>query len=239
MPPRLRMVAGPNGSGKTTLIGQLSQAHAFPLGFVLNADEVEKTLVETGRFAFDPWNVTVDEATLAEFLRTHPLAASLPLDSLSVNENTLSIRGDLGRGYLAAVLCDFIRRHWVNKGTSFTFETVMSSRDKVELLSAARSSGYRTYLYYVCTNDPSINRERVSMRVSRGGHDVPKDKIESRYSRSLALLGEAIRNSDRAFLFDNSGTPRHRFIAEYESGSLAAIVEDVPEWVKRWAPLPS
>jgi predicted ABC-type ATPase len=239
MQSRLRMVAGPNGSGKTTLIGQLSQTHSFPLGFILNADEVEKMLVETGQFAFSPWELTVDEATLVDFLRTHPLASSLPLESIGVDANRLVIRGELRRGYLAAVLCDFVRRAWVAKGTSFTFETVMSSRDKVELLSAARSSDYRTYLYYVCTDHPSINRERVAMRVSRGGHDVPTDKVESRYFRSLGLLGEAIRNSNRAYLFDNSGTPRHHFVAEYEDGALVAIVEDVPEWVKRWAPLPS
>jgi predicted ABC-type ATPase len=138
---RVRMVAGPNGSGKTTLIGQLSQTHASSLGLILNADEVEQTLVETGHFSFDPWKVSVDDATLSEFLRTHPLASSLPHDAIAVTGNRLVVRGELRRGYLAAVLCDFIRRAWVAEGTSFTFETVMSSRDKVELLSSARSSG--------------------------------------------------------------------------------------------------
>lgn len=71
---------------------------------------------------------------------------------------------------------------------TFTFETVMSSRDKVDLLCKAQQLGYRTYLYYVATEDPIINISRVKARVRRGGHWVPEDKIVSRYSASLDLL---------------------------------------------------
>jgi len=39
---------------------------------------------------------------------------------------------------------------------------------------AARSQGYRTYLYYVCTDGARINR--VAVRVKQGGHPVPEEK---------------------------------------------------------------
>jgi predicted ABC-type ATPase len=38
----------------------------------------------------------------------------------------------------------------------------------------------------------------VKSRVHLGGHDVPEDKIVSRYTRSLDLLLEAIRHTNRA-----------------------------------------
>ena len=62
--------------------------------------------------------------------------------------------------------------------------------------------------------------ERVAVRVSLGGHDVPAGKLQPRYDRSLSLLPNAIRHSSRSYLFDNSGKS-HRLIAEYDAGRLA------------------
>ena len=55
---------------------------------------------------------------------------------------------------------------------TFTFETVMSHPGKVALLQQAQQAGYRTYLYYVATDDPEINVSRVANRVALKGHDV-------------------------------------------------------------------
>jgi predicted ABC-type ATPase len=58
---------------------------------------------------------------------------------------------------------------------------------------------------------------------------VPEDKIEARYRRSLGLLPDAVRQSSRAYLFDNSGDA-HRLIAEFDSGRLVAVSEPLPGW---------
>ncbi len=44
----------------------------------------------------------------------------------------------------------------------------------------------------------------MAARKAKGGHDVPADKIESRYYRSLGLLYEACQMAYQAFFFDNS-----------------------------------
>lgn len=80
----------------------------------------------------------------------------------------------------------------------------MSHLGKVEFLQQAQQIGYRTYLYYVATDDPSINVSRVANRVAMNGHDVPSEKIIARYYKSLELLTEAIRHTNRAYIFDNS-----------------------------------
>lgn len=132
--------------------------------------------------------------------------------------------------YFASVAADFIRQKLVERGTSFSFETVMSSPDKVELLRKAQKRGYRTYLYYVATEDPLINISRVRHRVKMGGHPVPEDKIVSRYHRSLELLSEAIRYSNRAYIFDNS---RHEriWLAEITDGTVLELKTDsLPAW---------
>ena len=115
---------------------------------------------------------------------------------------------------------------------SFSFETVMSHPDKVQLLRVARAAGFRTYLYYVATEDPAINVARVRLRVSQGGHDVPEAKIVCRYARSLGLLRETIRHADRAYCFDNSGAEPWYF-AEIIAGRTIELQSDtMPDWFK-------
>ena len=82
----------------------------------------------------------------------------------------------------------------------------MSHPSKVAVLERAQQWGYRTYLYFVATDDPAINRSRVRSRVKLGGHDVPDDKIDDRYHRSLDLLMEAISHTNRAYVKLADGT---------------------------------
>ena len=134
--------------------------------------------------------------------------------------------------YFASVVSDFLRQALLAARRSFTFETVMSSPDKVDFLKQAQGVGFRTYLYYVATEDPEINISRVENRVRQGGHPVPKDKIVERYFRSLGLLFEAIRHTNRAYLFDNSGHDQ-MWLAEVTDGEALEMKSDtMPHWFK-------
>ena len=97
--------------------------------------------------------------------------------------------------------------------------------DKFEVLRKAQSRGYRTYLYYVATENPGINVSRVRYRVSRGGHSVPEDKITTRYRRSLDLLAHAVQHTHRAYIFDNS-THEHILLAEITNGQTLEMKTD-------------
>ena len=105
----------------------------------------------------------------------------------------------------------------------------MSGTDKLELFHVARDAGFRTYLYFIATDSPLLNAERVAVRVSRGGHSVPPDKIISRWNRSLGQLRAAIRLSHRAYLFDNSGKT-HRLVAEFENDRIVLLADQQPNW---------
>ena len=133
------------------------------------------------------------------------------------------------------MLADYLRKTAIEAGKSFSFETVMSSQDKVDLLSETRSKGYRTYLYYIATEDPEINVARVSTRVAEGGHDVPSDKVIARYYRSIKLLPEAIRHVNRGFLFDTSGE-QPLYFAEVTDGSTMHRQPPRPQALPAWSP---
>jgi predicted ABC-type ATPase len=154
----------------------------------------------------------------------------LGTDAIEYREGAIELGGVPINSYYASVAADFLRRKALESKRSFSFETVMSAPDKVELLRTAGSLGYRTYLYFVATEHPDINVARVAQRVADGGHDVPTDKIVARYYRSLALLADAIRSVNRAFIFDSSEN-QSRYVAEVTDGTrLTLKTDEIPTW---------
>ena len=231
--PRLRMFAGPNGSGKSTIKDGLP---AKLIGVYVNPDELEATVRRNGRLPLEPFGVTAGDAearewfTSSAFLRKNGLAEATV--AVSCRGDIIDFGGVAVNSYHASVLADFLRRKLIAARVSFSFETVMSAPDKVDLLREARAAGFRTYLYYVAIDNPAINVARVRSRVAQGGHDVPEPKIVERYHRSLGLLREAIRHTDRAYLFDNSAT-EPTFLGEVTAGRTIELQSDeMPNWFK-------
>lgn len=60
--------------------------------------------------------------------------------------------------------------------------------------------------------DPELHIERVRLRVSQGGHDIPDADIRRRYGRSLLHSPEAIQLADEAVVLDNSGARPERML---------------------------
>ena len=83
----------------------------------------------------------------------------------------------------------------------------MSTDRNLNLLKKAKENGYFIRCIYVLTCDPNINVLRVQSRKMSGGHDVPKEKILSRYSKALKLLPDLIEVCDICHIYDNSIEP--------------------------------
>jgi predicted ABC-type ATPase len=104
----------------------------------------------------------------------------------------------------AQTIADKQRESCIADKRDFTFETVMSHPSKIDVLLKAKAAGFSVELFFVATDDPRTSIERVQLRVEQGGHDVPQDKIVSRWSRTMDLLHVAIQTADRSFVYDNS-----------------------------------
>ena len=105
----------------------------------------------------------------------------------------------------AAREAELIRNAFLASRTDFTFETVLSTDRNLKLLQRAKTAGYQVCAVFVLTNDPEINVQRVRARVAAGGHDVPEEKIKSRYHRSLGNLSRLVHIADMTRIVDNSG----------------------------------
>lgn len=229
MSKRLRIFAGPNGSGKSTLVKHVTEHFKLHYGFFVNADEIERTIREEGFFDCSPCKIVLQASELQTFLQnsTFDRSRSFPNWHVEHNKFFLSVGGF--NSYHAALFAEFLRTKMLEAGITFSTETVMSAPQKLDMMRHAKELGFRVYLYFVATETPLINQVRVQNRVKLGGHDVPVDKIHNRYFRSLELLYDAIKISDRAFLFDN--TAKLTWVAEVANGhELALYTEDVPGW---------
>jgi predicted ABC-type ATPase len=232
------MFAGPNGSGKSTLKSYLPQAL---LGVYLNPDEMEQEIRLQNYLDFTDYGVTTTADVVLSFFTKSKFLCDAGFGETARQLTFTNHRLEFGavevNSYFASVASDFLRQKLMEQKISFTLETVMSHPSKIELLTQAQANGYRTYLYFVATDDPAINISRVKSRVKLGGHNVPEDRIETRYYRSLELLMDAIRHTNRAYVFDNSGDTqdkKHTWLAEITEGrELELKSNQIPAWFKR------
>ena len=95
----------------------------------------------------------------------------------------------------------------ISERRDFTFETVLSSEYKLEILRKAKNEGYFIKCIFVLTVDPYINVARVAARVAQGGHNVEKEKVVSRYKKSLANIKELLSLCDILHVYNNTFEP--------------------------------
>lgn len=234
---RIRVFAGPNGSGKTTILKEIESK--FDLGYYINADEIETKINQDGKLDLDEYGISKSDANgLNKIIPKHSIYKKAVKDGFEFDleiDGTIVINPDKKtHSYEAALLADLIRNFLLENGSKFSFETVMSHSSKVDFLSTSIKNGYKNYLYFISTESPIINIERVKQRVELGGHPVKKNKIEERYYRSLELLSEAISNTYRTFIFDNSKKAPTLILEIYKGTEVEFKHNLVPAWVDKY-----
>ncbi len=125
--------------------------------------------------------------------------------------------------YEAAEAASAIRAALVQRGESFVFETVLSDPvgEKVDLLAQHAADGYEVVMIFIRICDVATSIQRVSMRASQGGHDIPDEKLEARFARTQANLALAIERLPHVLIFDNSDLSHpYRLVERYQNGEF-------------------
>jgi predicted ABC-type ATPase len=234
---RIRVIAGPNGSGKTTLYYLLKDL--LFTGVWINADEILFALKRTGILDFQQLGFSPELKSFKKFIslsHTKKIIADFNIvdevKKIQINTYTLTFPGKKISNECAALLAEFFRYWLIQNNYTFTTETVMSHPSKIDMVKAARKKRYKTYLYFIATVDPEINKMRINTRVKKGGHFVSEKKLEARFTRSVDLLKNNISLFDRIFVLDNSKSSM-RLIVSFVQGKLEKIYEnDIPLWVR-------
>jgi predicted ABC-type ATPase len=170
----------------------------------------------------------------SSFYATYLRQSNLPF----INADQISLQTGV-TAYKAAELAEEVRRSLMEQQDSFIFETVFSDPvgAKLESLKAAEAGGYTVLLVFIGIDSAQSSEERVAIRVSKGGHDVPADKIRQRYARTLKNLRRAFLAISNIRVYDNSDLDRpYRLVASRDAGRDVVIYPPTPKWLKPLLP---
>ena len=230
---RMRIIAGPNGSGKSSVFHRIRQS--VQMGHYINPDDIGAAFREVGYIDVSAFGLECDPGSVKHYLRAerrfvHKAEAAGELVTLFLQGSRLGVTERTMTGYNAALAAGFLRSQLIESGQSFTFESVLSDKGKLTEIENAKQHGYRIYLYFVCTEDPDINVDRVANRVAKGGHPVAEVNLRARYIRTLENLLPAFLLADRAYLFDNSAMEMELAV-EADGTNLHVLVDRAPAWI--------
>ncbi|MCE7070650.1 hypothetical protein LZG74_10070 [Dyadobacter sp. CY327] len=245
---RLRVFAGPNGSGKSTVIKSIGttliNGKPLYLGIYVNADDIA-VAIKNGQFDFSTYEIECSKEEILLFAATSGLlTASFNEDQIAksfhIETNRLYLLAAQYAERLAQIIARLLREKLLLARKRFSFETVFSHESNLDIMRAAAEQGYKVYLYFVSTEDPEINKYRVALRVRKNGHNVPSDRIESRYYRSLQLVKQASELAYQAFFFDNSiDNEPYKLVGHFKRVGAEKIwyptnINDTSNWFRKY-----
>lgn len=118
----------------------------------------------------------------------------------------------------------------LSRGLSFTQETTLSGVRTEKTMQRAKESGYTVRLYYVGLDTVDESLKRIENRVAKGGHDIPTQDVQRRFTSRFQDLIRILPYCDEAVFFDNDNGFVE--VAEYKNGELLAKGSLRPQWLK-------
>ncbi|MBC2426170.1 MULTISPECIES: zeta toxin family protein [Clostridium] len=121
-------------------------------------------------------------------------------------------------------------REYLIKGISFNQETTLSGKSIIRNIMTAKEKGFYVVMNYIGVDSPETAKERVKIRVRKGGHGISDSDIERRYYESLNNIKEVIGICDEISIYDN--TDRFREIMDFQNGILVWADKNIPKWAE-------
>ena len=75
-----------------------------------------------------------------------------------------------------------------------------------------------------------IEKERVKIRVNKGGHGISEADIEKRYVETFCNLKEVLEDCNLAAFYDN--TEGFRRFAIFQNGKAVRLSHLLPKWIE-------
>lgn len=122
-------------------------------------------------------------------------------------------------------------KYLINKEESFSIETTLATRSYINLVMDAHKRGYIVNIIYFWLESPELATNRVAERVSKGGHDIPRDVIFRRYSKGINNLFNLFMDKvDVWAIYDNSQYKRERIA--FGGKDIKQVVNNIEKFNK-------
>lgn len=94
----------------------------------------------------------------------------------------------------------------IKNNESFAIEATLSGKGYCKKIKDWKSKGYEIIIFYLKLPTVEFAIERVKLRVSKGGHNVPEQDIRRRFERSWNNFNKLYKPiADSWVVFDTSG----------------------------------
>jgi Uncharacterized protein conserved in bacteria len=118
--------------------------------------------------------------------------------------------------------------YYIKNNISFNQETTLSGKSIVRNIKKAKQEGFYVVMNYIGVDNPDVAKERVKIRVLKGGHGILEEAIERRYYESLDNLKEILGICNEINTYDNTNKFRH--IAYICDGVIKWKRDIIPKW---------
>lgn len=95
-------------------------------------------------------------------------------------------------------------QHAIAQKETFAIETTLATRIYFNIIKQAQLLGYEIIMYFFYLPSTEMAKERVKLRISKGGHNIPPDVIERRYYLGIKYFFEYLKLTDRWYIYNNS-----------------------------------
>lgn len=104
---------------------------------------------------------------------------------------------------------------------NFAFETTLATKSYKHKIIKAKELGYKVILIFFWLENVELAIERVKIRVSEGGHNIPINVIERRYYVGIKNLFDIyLPIIDEAMIFDNSLQKSELIFEKYDDNLI-------------------
>lgn len=119
-------------------------------------------------------------------------------------------------------------REYIKGGISFNQETTLSGKSIINNIKKAKENNFYVVMNYIGVESINIAKERVAIRVSKGGHGIADEAIERRYYDSLNNLNSVIEICDEINIYDNSDM--FKLVISIKDGEIIWQDHKIPQW---------
>lgn len=157
---------------------------------------------------------------------------SKDLPFINVDILTQNLGGYTEENYIKAseIYRQSVKNH-MELSNDFMIESNLADNRSYDWIALLKKRNYKVVLYYLSTDDVSINIGRVQRRVVEGGHDIPESIIRSRYIQSHSYLKSKLSEFKEVYLIDNS-SDIPQFQVKMADGILVEKAIDLVNWIK-------
>lgn len=120
-------------------------------------------------------------------------------------------------------------RTYIIEGISFNQETTLSGKSIISNIKLAKEKGFYITMNYIGVESAKIAKERVAIRVRKGGHGIPDEAIERRYGDSLKNLNKVVKICDKINIYDNS--EMLKLVMVIYNGEVVWQDKKTPNWL--------